>query len=698
MDLSGKIYKAVAGAAVAFSLLGAPLKGALAGPVISCDDLNLQKPSVSGLLLGCAASGISETTLAELQEKGYPWDVTAIFSELPEDEKLLARASFIVPGESYPGIQELGVHLDPRLNQGPGALSVADLLIIYVSWHHDVSLMYELLRIEPDKDQFGPIARLIYDATLLAIARVYGQDWLNSEEDRYVDTQRVIGSLQDSQIPWARAILALQHLSGGSGVQDVNLAAELFYETYRDTPFAGKVAARITAEDSPLEGGFSEEAVATITKWAAAGNIIAIDSIEEVTDASPNYQSIQPFNFGNQLLIAARYGVPDLQYEVGADYYYGTGSLGPDMERGEQWLRVAAKNGHELARDWYIDDLLREGDHEGAFRQSLINAAEGYVYVRTFGFQLSYLLSKLVYSEEDAYKWQDFLAYQCQNAPILWEASTACPKRHTDKAFVLLRPHELPSAETIDIREQGAYELATGQFHAVLLGNSEYESWPSLSTPDEDLLAVETVLREKYGFQTRTVLNGGRREMLKAIYDVGQEASFGDHVLIYYAGHGVIDRNSDVAYWIPSDGGRDFAPDWVSAQEVMNAFKTIPAKHLLLVADSCYSGKLLRGSAQSAPNATESVVRRLFQKKARVALTSGGEEPVEDSASGSKHSVFAQAFLTSLEENGSPLPASTLYDMVLTHVSAEASQTPQYSDMRELGHDGGDFIFVPADW
>ena len=251
MDLSGKIYKAVAGAAVAFSLLGAPLKGALAGPVISCDDLNLQKPSISGLLLGCAASGISETALAELQEKGYPWDVTAIFSELPEDEKLLARASFIVPGESYPGIQELGRHLDPRLTQGPGALSVADLLIIYSSWHHDVSLMYELLRIEPDKDQFGPIATLIYDATLLEIARVYGQDWLNSDEDRYVDTQQVVGSLQDSQIPWARAILALQHLSGGSGVQDVNLAAELFYETYRDTPFAGKVAAKITAAMQP---------------------------------------------------------------------------------------------------------------------------------------------------------------------------------------------------------------------------------------------------------------------------------------------------------------------------------------------------------------------------------------------------------------------------------------------------------------
>lgn len=697
MELPGNILRLLARGALTCSLLGLLSLGALAGPALTCDDLSPQQPTVSGLLLGCAASGISESTLTELQEKGYPWDVTSIFSELPDDEKLLARANFIVPGEAYPDIQELSRHLAPRFAEGPGALSVADLMIIYGSWQHDISLFYGLLEVEPDRDQLGPLERLIFDATLIEIAASYEQDWLNGDE-RYVDTQEVIYSLQDAQIPWAKAVLALQHLPGGYGIQDVNLASALFYDTYRDTPFAAAVAARITAEDSPLEGGVSEDAVATITKWAAAGNIIALDSIEEVTDASSEYPSIQPFNYGNQILIAARYGVPHLQAEVGWDYYYGTGSLGADVERGEGWLRLAARGGDELSRDWYIDDLLQEGDYEGAFRQSLINSAEGYIYVRTFGFQLAYMLSKLVYSEEDAYKWQDFLAHQCQNAPISWEATTKCPRRHTDKAFVLLQPPELTTATTEDIREQGAYELATGQFHAVLLGNSEYESWPSLSTPDEDLLAVETVLREKYGFQTRTVLNGGRREMLKAIYDVGQEASFGDHVLIYYAGHGVIDRNSDVAYWIPSDGGRDFAPDWVSAQEVMNAFKTIPAKHLLLVADSCYSGKLLRGSAQSEPNATESVVRRLFQKKARVALTSGGEEPVEDSASGSKHSVFAQAFLTSLEENGSPLPASTLYDMVLTHVSAEASQTPQYSDMRELGHDGGDFIFVPADW
>ena len=102
MELSRQILGLLARGALTCSLLGLPSIGALAGPALTCDDLSLQQPTVSRLLLGCAASGVNETTLAELQEKGYPWDVTAIFSELPDDEKLLARANFIVPGGVLP--------------------------------------------------------------------------------------------------------------------------------------------------------------------------------------------------------------------------------------------------------------------------------------------------------------------------------------------------------------------------------------------------------------------------------------------------------------------------------------------------------------------------------------------------------------------------------------------------------------------
>ena len=167
---------------------------------------------------------------------------------------------------------------------------------------------------------------------------------------------------------------------------------------------------------------------------------------------------------------------------------------------------------------------------------------------------------------------------------------------------------------------------------------------------------------------------------------------------MFYAGHGLIDRATDTAYWIPSDAPRDFQPDWISSDEIMNALKAVNARHVLLIADSCYSGKLLRGTAQVEKNPEAAVIERLFSKKAKVAITSGGVEPVVDSVGGSENSVFAEALLTSLRDIDTPTPASTLFNQILGRVSLKVGQTPQYADMRELDHDGGDFIFVPAEF
>ena len=115
------------------------------------------------------------------------------------------------------------------------------------------------------------------------------------------------------------------------------------------------------------------------------------------------------------------------------------------------------------------------------------------------------------------------------------------------------------------------------------------------------------------------------------------------------AGHGLIDRATDTAYWIPSDAPRDFQPDWISSDEIMNALKAVNARHVLLIADSCYSGKLLRGTAQVEKNPEAAVIERLFSKKRKsqsqaVALSRWLIQSVE------ANSVFAEALLTSLRD------------------------------------------------
>jgi len=83
----------------------------------------------------------------------------------------------------------------------------------------------------------------------------------------------------------------------------------------------------------------------------------------------------------------------------------------------------------------------------------------------------------------------------------------------------------------------------------------------------------------------------------------------------------------------------------------------------------------------------------MTRKRARTALVSGGLEPVADSGR-EGHSVFANAFLAALRANPDVMDGQALYDAIKRPVVLNADQTPQYSDIRRAGHDGGDFIFV----
>ncbi len=129
----------------------------------------------------------------------------------------------------------------------------------------------------------------------------------------------------------------------------------------------------------------------------------------------------------------------------------------------------------------------------------------------------------------------------------------------------------------------------------------------------------------------------------------------------------------------------------MSNATITDTLKTLQAKHVMVVADSCYSGTLIRGAAVGFRSGD--YWRRMAKKRARVALTSGGLEPVEDIGGGG-HSPFAKAFIGALRANAAIIDGTTLFNEVRRPVMLSADQTPQYSDVRKAGHDGGDFLFV----
>ena len=234
-----------------------------------------------------------------------------------------------------------------------------------------------------------------------------------------------------------------------------------------------------------------------------------------------------------------------------------------------------------------------------------------------------------------------------------------------------------------------------GAYHALVIGNNNYRELPKLKTAANDAKSVAKLLTDDYGFETKLLLDATRADIFTELGRLRAKLTPNDNLLIYYAGHGILDELGQQGYWLPVDAQADIKANWVSNGDITTSLRAIRAKHVLVVADSCYSGTLVR----AVPiNIKTSVARkrwidRMTRKRARTALVSGGLEPVADSGRDG-HSVFANAFLAALRANPDVMDGQALYDAIKRPVVLNADQTPQYSDIRRAGHDGGDFIFV----
>jgi uncharacterized caspase-like protein len=247
--------------------------------------------------------------------------------------------------------------------------------------------------------------------------------------------------------------------------------------------------------------------------------------------------------------------------------------------------------------------------------------------------------------------------------------------------------------------------LDFGRYHALIIGNNNYQRLPKLNTAIADAQALDRVLRTHYGFETTVLTDASRYEILSALNSLRERLTSHDNLLIYYAGHGTLDEVNMRGQWLPIDAEAGNTANWLSNVAITDILNVVAAKHILVIADSCYSGSLTRSSiGKLATGMTEEEklnwVRTMLNKRARMVFTSGGLQPVLDSGGGS-HSVFSNALLEALETNQEVIEGQRLYQQVAARVAYAASnvdfeQVPEYAPLRFAGHETGDFFFVPA--
>jgi len=282
----------------------------------------------------------------------------------------------------------------------------------------------------------------------------------------------------------------------------------------------------------------------------------------------------------------------------------------------------------------------------------------------------------------------------------------------------VLAPEELPAEAkapqlpqpTHEAKKPASPPLNYGKYYALIIGNREYTSWPKLETPEKDAKKMAEVLSRKYGFQTELLLNATRYDILRAFNDLRRQMTEKDNLLIFYAGHGYLDAKISRGYWIPIDGEVDSNANWISTLAITDFLGAISAKHVLIVADSCYAGALTRSAlarleSGASDEARHNWLKIMAEKRSRTVLTSGDLQPVLDGGGGG-HSVFAKALLDVLSENDAVVEGQRLYHEVSARVAYAAAavmtdagpveQVPQYAPIRYAGHESGDFLFVPV--
>ncbi|MDH5230830.1 MAG: caspase family protein [Gammaproteobacteria bacterium] len=247
-------------------------------------------------------------------------------------------------------------------------------------------------------------------------------------------------------------------------------------------------------------------------------------------------------------------------------------------------------------------------------------------------------------------------------------------------------------------------EFVSGNFHALIIGNADYKDkkrkWLPLKTAVNDAKAVELSLRLQYGFEnTQLLLNASRKEILQAMYNLGQQVKPEDSVVIYYAGHGYLDEQSKRGYWIPVDAVGDDHTSYIRNSTIKDELSIIASRsrHTLLISDSCFSGSLLRSKIRGTADTdyNQKYYEKVAQKKSVQIITAGGVEFVDDDYRSSGHSPFTYFLLNELKQNQSELISmSELSNRVKIAVANNVDQTPEAGILQGAGDELGDFIFV----
>lgn len=235
---------------------------------------------------------------------------------------------------------------------------------------------------------------------------------------------------------------------------------------------------------------------------------------------------------------------------------------------------------------------------------------------------------------------------------------------------------------------------------AVVIGINEYMS-PKISrlryaTSDVDEVAK---MLPMLGFPEKNIQilkdeKATKNDIGRAIYIKTKGMTEEDRLLIFFAGHGEVTEGpgGDEGYLLPYDADQsELSTSSLPMVDFSRIGRRLPAKHILLVLDSCYAGFITsRSSATSAPD--EPFNEELHKQRVVEVLTAGTrrQKAGEDRGNG----LFTKAFVHGLKGAADPKGRGLSALKLATYIKERLQDTNQSPQIEKLEGEG-EFLFLP---
>jgi len=242
-------------------------------------------------------------------------------------------------------------------------------------------------------------------------------------------------------------------------------------------------------------------------------------------------------------------------------------------------------------------------------------------------------------------------------------------------------------------------------------GVNEYTHWNSLSSAVNDAIQLEKIFKEKLSFDETIVYKN--EEFSKKSFEslikgkLYRDVHEDDLIVISFHGHGhsmTVD-NKQLGFLVPPDASTKPNPDsLISTEDISNWTKYIPARHILLIFDCCFSGLSVMRNHNEILHSPEEKgqktlrIGRFYRKlranlsrKSRIIINAGlGHEKIADNIGGDNSALTHYIVNSPIIKNGSSCSVHQLFTNILTQVSSNHDQNPCMGYLK--GHEGTDIF------